>query len=108
MSTKGEVVFVVDVSSFTENGFVGTTKFSGKPIAIEFDAGESGIFLNHEMAQKLGVKKGSKIYALIEDDKTLLVSTFVAAVGKLARISDTKIYYAIGKEGGAVIRIRKS
>lgn len=107
-STEGEVVFVVDVSSFTEGGFIGTSSFAGEPIAIDFDDGDKGIFLNHEMARKLGVKKGSHLSALVEADKTQLAKVGVAAVGKVIRISDAKLYYALGKEGGAVIRIRKA
>lgn len=108
MSVEDEVVFVVDVSSFTEKGFIGTSRFEGKPMAINFDDGDQGIFLTHEMAGRLGVKKGSRVSALVEAEKTQAAQMAVAAVGKAARISDAKVYYAIGKEGGAVIRIRKS
>ncbi len=107
-SVEDEIVFVVDVSSFTEKGFVGTSSFSGQPMPIGFDDGNQGIFLNHEMAGRLGVKKGSWVSALIEADKTQSVQMAVAAVGKVVRISDSKVYYAVGKEGGAVIRVRKS
>jgi len=108
VSAEGEVVFVVDVSSFTEGGFIGTSSFAGEPVSIDFDDGDEGIFLNHDMAGRLGVKKGSLVSALIEGDKSQLVKMGVAAVGKAVRISDARVYYAIGKEGGAVIRIRKS
>jgi hypothetical protein len=65
-----EIVFVVDVSSFSGKGFVGTSSFSGDPVAIEFDDGSQGVFLSREMARKLGVKKGSRISALVEAEKT--------------------------------------
>ena len=107
-TTKSEIVFVVDVSSFTEKGFTGATSFSGQPISIDFDDEDQGIFLNHEMAGKLGVKKGSRVSALIEADKTQAVQMAVASVGKVVRVSDSKVYYAVGKEGGAVIRMQKS
>ena len=107
-SAEGEVVFVVDVSSFTGEGFIGTSNFAGEPVSIVFDDGEDGIFLNHEMARRLGAKKGSRLSVLIEADKTQLAKAEVAAVGDVVRISDPKVYYAIGKEGGAVIRMRKS
>lgn len=107
-SAEDEIVFVVDVSSFTEKGFTGTSRFAGQPMPIDFDDGDQGIFLNHEMARKLGVRKGSWVSALIEADKTQAVQMAVAAVGRVVRISDSKVYYAIGKEGGAVIRVRKS
>jgi len=99
---------VVDVSSFTKNGFIGTSSFGGGKIDIDFDDGDHGIFVNHEMAKKLGVKKGSQVSALIEAEKSQLTKMEVAGVGKTVRISNPKVYYAIGKEGGAIIRIRKS
>jgi hypothetical protein len=108
MSAEDEIVFVVDVSSFTEKGFIGMTRFEGEPIGINFDDEDQGIFLSHEMAGRLGVKTGSRVSALVEADKTQVVHMVVAAVGRPVRISDAKVYYAIGKEGGAVIRIRKS
>jgi ABC-type lipoprotein release transport system permease subunit len=108
MPAETEIVFVVDVSSFTEKGFIGTSRFEGQPMAIDFDDGDQGIFLSHEMAGRLGVRKGSRVSALVEADKTQAAQMAVAAVGRAVRISDAKVYYAIGKEGGAVIRIRKS
>jgi len=107
-TTESGLDFVVDVSSFTEKGFIGSSSFAGKPVYIDFDDADKGVFLNHEMASRLGVKKGSQLSALIEADKTQLAKMEVAAVGKVVRISDAKVYYAIGKEGGAVIRIWKS
>ncbi|MGP8056906.1 MAG: hypothetical protein ACLP9K_04815 [Nitrososphaerales archaeon] len=103
-----EITFVVDVSSFTEKGFIGTSSFAGEPVAINFDDENQGVFLNHEMAGRLGVKKGSWVSARVEADRTKVVQMAVAAVGKAVRISDSKVYSAIGKEGGAVIRVRKS
>jgi hypothetical protein len=107
-SSEDEIVFVVDVSSFTEKGFIGTSSFSGRPIPIDFDDGNQGIFLNNEMAKRLGVKEGSVISALVEADRTQSVQMAVAAVGKVVRMSDSKVYYAVGRDGGAVIRVRKS
>ena len=105
---EAEIVFVVDVSSFTERGFIGTSSFAGEPVAINFDDENQGAFLNHEMAGRLGVKKGSWVSAQVETDKTQAVQMAVTAVGKSVRISDSKVYYAVGKEGSAVIRVRKS
>ena len=107
-SAEVEIAFVVDVSSFTEKGFIGTSSFAGKSVAINFDDEDQGVFLNHEMASRLGVKKGSWVSAQVEAEKTQAVQLAVAAVGKVVRISDSKVYYAVGKEGGAVIRVRKS
>ena len=107
-SAISDLVFVVDVSSFTESGFIGTSSFAGETLAIEFDDGDKGLFINHEMAKRLAVKKGSLVSALVEAEKSQLAKMKVAAVGKSVRVSDAKVYYAIGKEGGAVIRITKS
>lgn len=107
-SADDEIVFVVDVSSFTEKGFVCTSSFAGEQVDIEFDDGNQGVLLNRKMAKKLGVKGGSQVSALVEAEKTQLVQMIVAAVDTLVRISDAKVYYAVGKEGGAVIRMRKS
>jgi len=101
-----ELVFVVDVSSFTQDGFQGSSIYSGQRIAIEFDAGDKGLYLRREMAQRLGVRKGSRVSASVEAEKDQTVQLAVAGVGSELRISDAKVYYAIGREGGAVIRLR--
>ncbi len=106
-AAEGELVFVVDVSSFTKNGFVGTTTFEGKPVDLEFDDGDGGVSLTSRAAKRIHVRKGSPLSVLVEADRTQLVKTTVAGVGKEFRISDPKVYYAVGKEGGAIVRIRK-
>ena len=107
-ASQQELVFVVDVSSLTEKGFVGTTTYLGKKLDLEFDDQGAGVFLNQEMAKRLQVRKGSLVSILIEDDRNQLVEAAVAGVGASVRISDPKVYYAVGREGGAVIRIRKA
>ena len=86
---------------------MGTTKYEGSQVAIEFDDGKDGIFLTSEMAGRLGARKGSAVSVTIENDANAVVKATVAGVGKTLRVSDPKIYYAVGREGGAVIRIRK-
>ena len=103
-----ELVFVVDVSSLTKKGFVGTTTYEGRKVDLEFDDNGDGVFLTSEMAGRLHVRKGSPLSVIIEDDRNQVAEAQVAAVGKTIRISDPKVYYAVGREGGAVIRIRKS
>lgn len=103
-----ELVFVVDVSALTSKGFVGTTKYEGREIDLDFDDGSAGVFLNSEMAGRLHVKKGSSLSIVIEDDSTQFAETKVASVGKSLRISDTRVYYTVGKEGGAILRVRKA
>jgi hypothetical protein len=103
-----ELVFVVDVSALTSKGFVGSTKYEGDKIDLSFDDANAGVFLNSEMAGRLHVKKGSRISIIIEGDDSRVAETEVASVGKSLRISDARVYYAVGREGGAVIRVRKS
>ena len=105
---EAELVFVVDVSSLTKKGFVGTTTYKGKQVALEFDDGGEGIFLPPEMAGRLHVRKGSTLSVIMENDRTLVTKAPVGGVGKAIRISDPKIYYAVGREGGAIVRIRKA
>ncbi len=104
---EGELVFVVDVSSFTKRGFIGTTTFKGRRVDVEFDDGDEGVTLTSEAAKRIHVRKGSPLSLLVEDDRTQVIQTTVAGVGRLLRISQSKVYYAVGKEGGAIVRIRK-
>jgi hypothetical protein len=103
-----ELVFVVDVTSFTKKGFVGSTTYQGKRVDLEFDDGAGGVSLNPEMAKRVHVRKGSSVLLLIENDRIQESKATVSSVGNALRISDPKTYYAVGKEGGAIIRIRKS
>jgi hypothetical protein len=106
-ATLAELVFVVDVSSLTKKGFIGTTTYEGGKVDLEFDDVGEGVFLNSEMAGRLKVKKGSMVSVVIEDDGNLVAEAKVGGVSKVLRISDPKVYYAVGREGGAVIRVRK-
>jgi hypothetical protein len=106
-ANEAELVFVVDVSSLTKKGFVGTTTYQGKQVALDFDDGGEGIYLTPEMASRLHVRKGSALLVIMENDRSLVAKATVAGVGKAPRISDPKIYYAVGREGGAIVRIRK-
>jgi ABC-type lipoprotein release transport system permease subunit len=106
-AARAELVFVVDVSSFTKEGFVGTTEYEGRGVDLEFDDAGDGIFLNSEMAGRLGVRKGSQIVLTVENDANTVAKATVAGVGKTLRISDPKVYYAVGREGGAVVRLSK-
>jgi ABC-type lipoprotein release transport system permease subunit len=107
MADRAELVFVVDVSSLTKKGFVGATKYEGKQVELEFDDGTAGVFLNLEMAGRLHVRKGSKLSIIVEDERNSVVESTVAGVGKTIRISDSRVYYPVGRDGGAIIRITK-
>jgi hypothetical protein len=103
-----ELVFVVDVSSLTKKGFVGSSTYEGKEVDFEFDEGSAGVFLPSEMAARLHVRKGAKLSVSLEDGSTQFVELGFSGVSKAPRISDAKVYYAIGHEGGAVLHIRRA
>ena len=103
-----ELVLVVDVSAFTDKGFVGTTRYEGRVVDFEFDDGDAGVSLSSEMAGRLHVRKGSRLSLAVEDESNQTVDSRVASTGKSLRISSAKVYYAVGRGGGAVIRIRKT
>ncbi len=102
-----ELVFVVDVTSFTEKGFIASTSYEGKGLDLEFDEENEGVFLEPEMAKRLGVRRGASLSIIVEDTATTVTQVRVSSVGSRVRISDARVYYAIGREGGAVIRIRR-
>lgn len=104
---EAELVFVVDVSSFTKDGFIGSTTYEGGQINLEFDDGVDGFYMSSGMASRLHVRKGSPLTIVIEDDRNEVAKSKVAGVGRSLRISDPKVYYGVGKEGGAILRIRK-
>lgn len=104
---EAELVYVVDVSSFTKKGFIGSTEYEGKTVSIEFDDEDKGVWLTPEMAKRLHVRKGSSLSIVVEDDRRELTKNVTAGVRPTARISSAKVYYAVGKEGGAVLKVRK-
>ena len=103
-----ELVFAVDVSSFTKSGFIGSTSYGGNPLDVSFDDGDKGVYLTAEMASRLHVRKGSKLAVVVEVDRRVSTNVTMGGVSKTTRISDAKVYYAAGKEGGAIIRISKA
>lgn len=107
-AAKAELVFVVDVTSFTRGGFVGTTSYGGRNTSMEFDDEGEGVFLTVEMASRIRVRKGSKVTVVLEDGTIRNYELTVAGVGKSLRISNSTVYYGIGREGAAVLRIRKA
>ena len=104
---KAELVFVVDVTALTENGFVGTSGYEGGTVALGFDDKDEGVFLSREMAARLGVKEGSKVYIVMEGDGDETVEARLTAVGGAPRISNPRVYRVVGREGGAVVRRRR-
>lgn len=107
-ATEAELVLVVAVSSFTKKGFAGSASYGGNPIEVEFDDRDAGVFLTTEMCRRLHVKEGSKILLVVEaDGEPLATESKVAGVAPRPRISSAKVYYKVGREGGAVVKVRK-
>ena len=100
--------FVLDVSALTEKGFVGRTTFEGEEVDLEFDDAGAGVFLTSAMAERLHVRKGSRVALTVEEGSPQASELAVAGVTKSPRISDPKVYYAVGREGGAVLRIYRA
>lgn len=103
-----ELVFVVAVSSFTERGFLGSASYQGQSVGLEFDEGDEGVFLTPEMCKRLGVKKGSKVLLVVEaEDQPKATEATLAGMAPKPRISSAKVYYELGREGGAILKVRK-
>jgi len=105
---QAELVFVVDVSSLTKKGFVGSTTYEGRLVELEFDDGDAGVFLSPAMAARLHVRKDSRVSLIIENERNQVTESTVSGVGKELRISNEKVYYEVGREGGAIVRVRKT
>jgi len=102
-------MFVVAVSSFTKRGgFVGSASYQGRPVDIEFDDQDAGVFLTAEMCKRIRVKKGSKVLVVVEANGTpRAAEAMVAGVASRVRVSSAKVYYEVGREGGAIVTVRK-
>lgn len=103
-----EIVLVVDASSFTSNGFIGVTEYEGGEVEAAFDDAGQGLSLPTGMASRLQVRKGSRVVLAIDEGSGQTVELVVAEVGRVLRISDSRAYYAVGREGGGVIRLRNA
>ena len=106
---EGELVFAVSISSFTKRGYVGSASYQGSPVDIEFDDRDEGVFLTAEMCKRLHVKEGSRLLLVVEADGEPLVAEASASrpVSK-PRISNARVYYSVGREGGAVVTLKKA
>lgn len=99
---------MVDVSSFTEEGFLGKTSYRGAPLDVEFDDRGDGLTLTQEMAERMGAKTGSPIALVVEGEESVHVAVKLAGTGPRPRISDPTVYSTIGNSGGAVLTLRRS
>lgn len=88
---------------------MGSVSYHGQSVGLEFDDAEEGVFLTLEMSKRLRVKKGSKVLVVVEaEDEPVASESTVAGVLSMPRISNARVYYEVGKEGGAILRIRKA
>ena len=105
----GELVFVVDVDSFTKNGFQCSSSFEGKRIEVEFDDADEGLTLSEEMCGRAGLATGSAVTIAVDDERNVeAFGSTVASVGDNLRFSSGRLYYLVGGLGGAIVRIRKA
>lgn len=103
-----ELVFVVGISSFTKRGFIGSSSFKGEPVEIEFDDRDAGVFISSEMCRKIHARKGSRVSVVVEvEERPKVTESVVAGVTGKPRISNAKVYYEVGRTGGAIVRIWK-
>jgi hypothetical protein len=106
---EAELVLVVAVSSFTKRGFLGSASYQGQSIDIEFHEKDGGVYLTPEMCRRIRAKKGSKVLVVVEaEDEPVASEAVVAGLVSKPRIANARIYYEVGKAGGAIIRIRKA
>src|SRR5437016_13345454 len=101
-----ELVFVVDVTSFTENGFIGSTNFGESRVNIEFDDGSDGVSLSPEMAKKIKEKVGSQVVIIGEnEEKPQTSESKVSMVGERTRITDAMTHYRVARYYCALVCI---
>jgi len=83
--------------------------YRGEPVALEFDDRDQGVFLTPEMCKRLRVKRGSRLLVVVEaEDEPVATEVTVAGSVSKPRISSARVYYEIGKEGGAILKLRKA
>ena len=105
----GELVFVVDVDSFTRKGFLGTSEYEGDRISIEFDDSDAGFVLTSEMCKRISCKKGSAITVIVErEGGREAIESSISSVGDRLRASNSVLYRTIGGDGGGIFRISKA
>jgi hypothetical protein len=109
MSSTSELVFVVDITSFTGGGFTASSSYEGRRVDIEFSEKSDGLRLSKEMCNRVGLEKGSGVTILVEEDeKVHSIESVVAEVGETLRFGSPELYYTIGRTGGGVLVIRKT
>lgn len=87
---------------------MGSASYHGRSIDLEFDDMDDGVFLTPEMCRRIRAKKGSKVLVVVEaEDEPVASEAAVAGVLARPRISSARVYYEVGKEGGAIVRIRR-
>lgn len=88
---------------------MGAAGYLGQSVDIEFDDLDEGVFLTAEMCRRIRVKKGSKVAVVVESNGTpRAAETEVAGISARPRISNLKVYYEVGREGGAIVTVKKA
>jgi hypothetical protein len=106
---EGGLVFAISISSFTKRGYVGSASYKGRSVDFEFDDRDAGIFLTPEMCKLLRVREGSKVLLVVEaEGEPLVTEATVSRATSKPRISSAKVYYEVGREGGAIMTLRKA
>jgi len=109
MSGTNELVFVVDITSFTSKGFTAASSYEGRRVDIEFSERNDGLSLSQEMCKRIGLEMGSRVTILVEEDeKTNSIEGAVTEVSDTLRFASPELYYTIGRTGGGVLAIRKT
>lgn len=108
-SDKAELVFVVDITSFTKAGYECSSSYEGTRINIECDTADQGLVLSKSMCERAGMNRGSLATISVEGEQKIEVfESVVTKVNEALRFSNAKLYYLIGSLGGAIVRIRKA
>lgn len=109
MPGTNELVFVVVMTSFTNEGFAVSSTYEGRRVDIQFSERNEGLRLSLEMCRRIGLEKGSCVTILVEEDeRTHAIESVVNAVGDSLRFANPELYYLIGRTGGGVLIIRKA
>jgi hypothetical protein len=108
-SGNQELLLVVDITSLTSSGFIGSSSFQGKRVDIEFDDEDNGLILSPAMSARVTADAGSKVLIFAEDDmKIQTFESVVKGVADTPRFSNSKLYYFVGERGSAIIRLRRA
>jgi hypothetical protein len=83
--------------------------FEGRRIEIEFDDADEGLTLSRAMCERALLRRGSAVVVYVEDGGEIsALNSSLKGIGDKIRFSDSKLYFLIGRLGGAILRITKA